>query len=205
MADFLERGVQRFKREAFAAHRALFRRLASHQSPRVLFITCADSRVVPSLITQTKPGDIFVERNPGNIVPVYSRESTGVAASIEYAISVLGVEHVIVCGHSDCGAVKGILHPDKLAGVPAVSRWLAFGKPALKHLDRIAGDAAEKRRLELLTGLNVLVQLEHLMTHPAVKRAVRRDALKVYGWVYRIEDGEILQFDPATYRYRPWP
>ena len=202
--DFLERGVGRFKREGFRRNRALFRKLARSQSPRVLFVTCADSRVVPALITQTRPGDLFVERNPGNIVPVYSRDAVGVSASIEYAVDVLKVERVVVCGHSDCGAVKGILHPEKIASVPAVKRWLTYGNRSRRMLGRAAG-LSEREQLERLTQLNVLVQLEHLLTHPCVSRRLRQGKLTLHGWVYRIHDGEILELDSRTGAFRPWP
>jgi len=202
--DFLERGVRKFKSEAFRRDRALFRKLAKSQSPRVLFITCADSRVVPSLITQTRPGDLFVERNPGNIVPVYDRHTSGESASVEYAVEVLKVEHVVVCGHSDCGAVKGILRPDKLASVPAVSRWLTYGNRSRRMLGRAAG-LSERQKLERLTELNVMVQLEHLVTHPSVARRLRQGTLALHGWVYRIHDGEILQLDPQRGEFLPWP
>ena len=203
--DFLEQGVKRFKRDGFRKNRALFRKLAKIQSPRVLFITCADSRVVPSLITQTRPGDLFVERNPGNIVPIYSRNAVGVSASVEYAVDVLKVEHVVVCGHSDCGAVKGILHPDKLASVPAVKRWLTYGNRSRQMLMRRGAGLPEHRQLELLTQLNVIVQIEHLKTHPSVARRLRQRKLALHGWVYRIHDGEILQLHPRTGEFLPWP
>lgn len=203
--DFLEQGVRRFKRGGFRKNRALFRKLAKSQSPRVLFITCADSRVVPSLITQTRPGDLFVERNPGNIVPIYSRNAVGVSASIEYAVEVLGVEHVVVCGHSDCGAVKSILHPEKLASVPAVRRWLTYGNRSRQLLKRRAGGLPEHRQLELLTQLNVIVQIEHLKTHPSVARRLRQRKLALHGWVYNIHEGEILQLHPRTGEFLPWP
>ncbi len=203
--DFLEQGVRKFKRHGFSRNRALFRKLAKSQSPRVLFITCADSRVVPSLITQTRPGDLFVERNPGNIVPVYSRQAVGVSASIEYAVDVLKVERVVVCGHSDCGAVKGILHPDKLAAVPAVKRWLNYGNRSRQMLMRRAASLPEHRQLELLTQLNVIVQIEHLKSHPSVARRLKQRKLALHGWVYRIEDGEILRMHPRTGEFLPWP
>ncbi len=203
--DFLEQGVRRFKRDGFRRHRALFRKLAKNQSPRVLFITCADSRVVPSLITQTRPGELFVERNPGNIVPIYSRNATGVAASVEYAVDVLKVEHVVVCGHSDCGAVKGILHPEKLAAVPAVRRWLIYGNRSRQMLMRRGRGLPEHRQLELLTQLNVVVQIEHLKTHPSVARRLRQRKLELHGWVYDIREGEILQLHPRTGEFLPWP
>jgi carbonic anhydrase len=203
--DFLEQGVRRFKRDGFRRNRALFRKLAKSQSPRVLFITCADSRIVPSLITQTRPGDLFIERNPGNIVPVYDRHTSGESASVEYAVEVLGVEHVVVCGHSDCGAVKGILHPEKLAAVPAVKRWLVYGNRSRQMLMRRARGLSEERRLELLTQLNVIVQIEHLKTHPSVARRLRQGKLELHGWVYRIHDGEILQLHHRTGDFLPWP
>ena len=205
MVDFLESGVRRFKREGFRSNRALFRKLAKSQSPRSLFIPCADSRVVPALITQTRPGDLFVERNPGNIVPVYDRHTSGESASVEYAVEVLKVEHIIVCGHSDCGAVKGILHPEKLAGVPAVKRWLTYGNRSRRMLMRRAKGLDEERRIERLTELNVIVQMEHLKTHPSVRRRLRERKLALHGWVYRIHDGEILQLDARTGEFLPWP
>jgi len=202
--DFLERGVRRFKQHGFRRHRALFRRLAGSQSPRVLFITCADSRIVPSLITQTRPGDLFIERNPGNIVPVYDRRTSGESASVEYAVAALNVQHIVVCGHSNCGAVKGMLHPEKLAAVPAVRRWLTYGNRARQMLGRATG-LSERKKLARLTELNVLVQLEHLETHPSVALRLRQGNLSLHGWVYRIHDGEILQFEPRTGEFHPWP
>jgi carbonic anhydrase len=203
--EFLEEGVRKFKRHGFRKNRALFRKLAKKQWPRVLFITCADSRIVSSLITGTGPGDLFVERNPGNIVPVYKKIPVGVSASIEYAVEVLQVSDVVVCGHSDCGAVKGILHPEKLSAVPAVKRWLGFGDKARKMLLRRPGNLTEPQQLELLTQLNVMVQMEHLKTHPSVARRLRKRNISLHGWVYRIHDGEILQLDPRTGNFLPWP
>ena len=113
-SDALKAGVARFQRHVFPKRKLLFEKLAKAQNPKALFLTCADSRVVPALITNTGPGQLFVERNPGNLVPIYSEEAVGVSASIEYAVAVLRVEHIIICGHSDCGVIKGILHPDKL-------------------------------------------------------------------------------------------
>ena len=201
--DFLESGVRKFKREGFRRNRALFRRLAKSQSPRILFITCADSRVVPGLITQTRPGDLFVERNPGNIVPVYDRHISGESASVEYAVSVLKVEHIIVCGHSNCGAVKGILYPEKLAAVPAVRRWLIYGNRSRAMLKRRADGLPEARQLELLTQMNVIVQIEHLKTHPSVRRRLRQGELQLHGWVYRLESGEVLAWGDEEERFAP--
>lgn len=204
MVDFLARGVRKFKRVAFRRHRHLFRTLAKRQTPRVLFITCADSRVVPELITQTRPGDLFVERNPGNIVPLYDRHTSGESASVEYAVAALGVEHIIVCGHSDCGAMNALLHPEKLSGIPAVKDWLIYGNDSRRRLGRAAG-MSEREKLDRLTELNVIVQIEHLKTHPSVARRLQRGKLALHGWVYDIREGEILQLQERTSEFLPWP
>ena len=172
--DFLEtmaHGIARFRQDVFPQRRAQYESLAEMQQPKALFLTCADSRVVPSMITQTGPGELFVERNPGNIVPIHTGEAVGVSASIEYAVTALKTPHVIICGHSDCGAVKGMLRPEAVADMPAVARWLQYGKAARQRLDAQAADADAEERLTRLIELNVLVQMEHLATPPAVPRA----------------------------------
>lgn len=198
--DRLHAGVARFRAHAFPERQRMFRELADGQAPFALFITCADSRIVPSLITQTDPGELFVERNPGNIVPRYSDDATGVAASVEYAVAVLGVEHVVVCGHRDCGAVKAILDPAKGRAIPAVARWLEYGRGARERLaaEGVAGDAARLRRL---TELNVLQQIEHLSTHPSVAARLREGRLALWGWIYDIETGEVEEYRPAEGRF----
>ena len=202
----LSAGVDRFRRVVFPRRRALFERLAGGQSPQALFITCADSRIVPSLLTHTAPGDLFVERNPGNIVPVYTEAGVGESASIEYAVAVLKVPHIVVCGHSDCGAVEGMLHPEKVAEVPAVARWLRYGDSArARTLAALPEDAPDRARLELLTRLNVVAQMTHLATHPSVRAALDRGAVSVHGWVYLIETGEVQAWDPARAAFLRWP
>jgi carbonic anhydrase len=201
----LARGVERFRTTVFPRRRRLFEALARAQSPEALFVTCADSRIVPSLITHSGPGDLFIERNPGNLVPVYGPQAVGVSASIEYAVAVLRVRHVIVCGHTDCGAVKGILHPEKVADVPAVARWLAYGEPARRALEQRPQGASEEAQVAELTRLNVLVQLEHLRTHPAVQRALAAGALELHAWVYEIESGRVEAWEPAAGAFAAWP
>ena len=208
--DFLEtmaRGIGRFRQDVFPQRREQFESLADAQQPKALFLTCADSRIVPSMITQTGPGELFIERNPGNIAPVYSGEAVGVSASIEYAISALRTPHVIICGHSDCGAIKGILHPEAVADMPAVARWLRYGDEALRRLGAQAPGAREDEheRLRRLTELNVLVQMEHLATHPAVRQALAEGRLALHGWVYEIETGEVRAYDPARGLFVPFP
>ena len=201
----LGRGVAKFRAKVFPARRALFERLARAQEPKALFLTCADSRVVPSLITQTGPGELFIERNPGNIVPVYKEIAVGVSASIEYAIAALGAKHVIVCGHSDCGAVRGMMKPEKLADMSAVGRWLGYGAEAVRRLSCDGGDASEDARLQRLTRLNVIVQIEHLQSHPSVRAAQARGELQVHGWVYDIASGRVEAYDPETGAFEMFP
>jgi len=203
--DELGRGVAKFRAKVFPNRRALFERLAKAQEPKALFLTCADSRVVPSLITQTGPGELFIERNPGNIVPVYEEVAVGVSASIEYAVSALGTKHVIVCGHSDCGAVRGMMKPDKLAGMSAVGRWLGYGEEAVRRLNCDGGDASEEARLQRLTRLNVIVQIEHLQSHPSVRAAQARGELHIHGWVYDIATGGVEAYHPQAGTFETFP
>ena len=194
--DLLRAGVRRFREEVFPQNRATYEALAEKQQPFALFLTCGDSRIDPSLLTGTEPGQIFVERTPGNIVPIYSdAEAVGVSASIEYAIAVLGVSEVIICGHSACGAMKSLLDPGHLGEIPATARWLEYARPALERLGA-SRDVAE------LTRLNVVEQMRHLQTHPAVRQ---RKGLAIHGWYYEIHTGTIEAYDPATNRFAIWP
>jgi carbonic anhydrase len=198
--DKLRDGVRQFRETVFPRRRDSFERLAKGQSPDHLFITCADSRVVPELITQTEPGELFVASNPGALVPAYDVWRVGgVLASVEYAVSVLNVKHIIVCGHSECGAMQGVLEPERVAHFPAVARWLESAAKARERLDS-EGRAGDMRRL---TELCVMLQLENLRTHPAVRD--RLDTLTLHGWIYSIADGEIDAWDPARGEFRRWP
>jgi len=205
LIEELGHGVHRFRTHVFPSRRSLFQRLAAAQEPKALFLTCADSRIVPSLITHTGPGELFIERNPGNIVPVYEEISVGVSASIEYAITALGAKHVIVCGHSDCGAVHGMLHPQKLAAMPAVGRWLSHGAEAVRRLHCDGGPADEAARIHRLTRLNVIVQMENLRSHPSVQAALAKGELHIHGWVYDIETGAVQAYDEASADFTDFP
>ena len=201
----IREGVRKFRSRIFPARRALFEQLAAQQNPDTLFITCADSRVVPNLFTHTGPGEMFVERNPGNIVPPYSHESAGELASIEYAVAALGVHNVIVCGHSDCGAMKGMLHPENVAAYPAVARWLAQGDPLRRQIEAGHPGANEEEKVRLITELNVRTQLENLKLHPSIAPRLESGALALYGWIYEIESGRVLALDEETGEFRLWP
>ncbi len=177
----------------------LYRKLASGQSPRALFITCSDSRVDPEAITQMEPGEIFVIRNAGNIVPALGADSGSVSASIEYAVQALQVPNVIICGHSGCGAMKAVLHPDTLEGLPEVDAWIHHASASKAVLDaKYPGVEGEDERLACCVEINVLIQAQNLLTHPTVAARVATGTLKVYGWVFDISTGQCSVFNPAS-------
>jgi carbonic anhydrase len=202
----IREGVRRFQREIFPQKRTLYESLAETQKPGALVLTCGDSRLEPSLLTGTEAGEIFVERTPGNIVPVYDDTGrVGVSASIEYSVAVLGVQDIIICGHSACGAMKALLHPHLLADIPATARWLTFAAPAVALLDRTHPGLDEEQRLRTLTQLNVLEQMAHLHTHPAVETRFRAGTLGIHGWFYEIHTGQVNAYNPETGTFEPWP
>jgi carbonic anhydrase len=155
-----------------------------------LIVACADSRVDVEMITNSQPGDVFVSRNIGNMVPGYGDMLGGVSAVIEYAVSALKVQHIVVCGHSDCGAMKALLNPDSTSNMPTVKRWLTNGAAALSVSETVHQDQ-RREILPVLTEQNVLMQLAHLRTHPSVAGAMARKQLTVSGWIYDIGSGEI--------------
>lgn len=201
--DHVVSGVLKFQQDVFPTQRALFGRLAGGQSPEVLFITCADSRIDLNLITQTDPGELFICRNAGNIVPPHVSQAGGVTASIEYAVAVLEVPHVVVCGHTDCGAMKGALNTASLAELPHVKEWLDHARSAVETVKARHGECNE-HHLDELTDENVLVQLQHLRTHPMVAARLRTGQIELHGWVYDIESGEIRCHDPVSDRFVPF-
>jgi carbonic anhydrase len=191
-------GVHAFQAQYFARHRDLFHKLAERgQRPEAMFITCSDSRVVPNLITSTEPGDLFIVRNVGNIVPHVSLPG-GTAAAIEYAVEVLGVSDVIVCGHTHCGAIQALLEPASMDRLPLVKRWMAqAGRVRDIVAERYAHlDAAA--RMTAAVEENVLVSLENLRAFPFVAERLARGALSMSGWVYKIETGQVFGFDPRV-------
>jgi carbonic anhydrase len=194
-------GLHRFQTAVFPTKRDLFRKLADSQAPRALFITCGDSRIVPDLITQTNPGELFICRNAGNIIPPFGEVAGGVSATIEYAVVALQIPNIIVCGHSDCGAMKGVLHPDTTRAMPLVAHWLQHAEPARCVVEALHRERSEEDKLEILTQENVLAQLQNLMTHPSVAARLARGTLDVYGWHYDISTGEVLSFDAERNRF----
>jgi carbonic anhydrase len=194
-------GHRRFLAEAFPARRDQFHLLAEGQAPETLFVTCADSRIVPDLILQTQPGDLFICRNAGNVIPRAGEPAGGVSATIEYAVEVLRVRHLIVCGHSDCGVIRALMNPDGLAGLDSVTDWLQHVEPAWQYVGEVERNAGELTRHTALTHANVLVQLANLHTHAYIQRAVGEGRLKVHGWYYDILSGRIERYNEGAGRF----
>ncbi len=197
----LVQGLRKFQEEVFPAKRELFERLAKGQQPSTLFITCADSRVMPEMFTQSEPGELFVIRNAGNIVPAFSRQPGGVTATIEFAVVALGVRHIIVCGHTDCGAMKGLLHPEALTAMPTVASWLTQADATRRVVRENYKTSDETQLVSAMIQENVLVQLANLMTHPSVAARVASGDLSLYGWIYDIRTGQVDSFDAGQQRY----
>lgn len=188
-------GLTEFKNKSYDERKELFATLASGQSPEVLLVTCADSRIDPNLITQTDPGDLFVCRNAGNVVPPYSADATsGMMASIEFGVAALGVQHIVVCGHSDCGAMKGAMNPEGLDALPSVANWLNHCEAAVATVKEKHGSLS-KEHLNEVTEQNVVLQMEHLESHPAVAAKLASGDIELHGWVYDIGEGSVACYD----------
>jgi carbonic anhydrase len=201
----LIQGIHRFQSDLFSSQRELFERLADGQHPDALFITCSDSRINPNLITQTEPGELFILRNAGNIVPPYGAANGGEGATIEFAVVGLGISDIIVCGHSHCGAMKGLLEPESLKRMPAVTSWLAHAEATRWVARQKYAGLPPDAHLNVTTQENVLVQLENLRTHPAVAAGLASGRLKLHGWVYKIETGQVFAYDPQAGQFLPLP
>lgn len=196
--------VFNFEKHTFPNQSALYNRLATDgQSPKALMISCADSRIVPEHIMQAEPGDLFVCRNAGNIVPPFGQKNGGVSSTVEYAVMVLGVRDIIVCGHSGCGAMKAVAHPESLAGMPNVAVWLNHADAAQKVVDDCYAGLSEADRVHAIALENVVAQLVHLRTHPSVASGVARGEISLHGWFVDIHEGQVLGLDGATGRFVP--
>jgi len=189
------KGVINFRNNVYPEHKDLFGTLASGQSPDILFVTCSDSRIDPNLMTGSPPGDLFICRNAGNIIPPHSNETGGMTASIEYAVAVLGVRHIIICGHTDCGAITGALNLNRLEGLPHVKEWLGHCRSAIEIVRERNGIPSNQclghEHLNEAIEENVLQQVQHLRTHPVVAAKMATGKVQVHGWIYDIESGRI--------------
>src|SRR5262245_60904723 len=199
----LVRGIHQFQTTAFSAHRELFETLSQGQRPDTLLITCSDSRIAPELLMQAQPGDLFVLRNAGNLIPPYGAANGGEGATIEYAITALDVKHALVMGHSHCGAMKGLLHRESLNDMPLVGDWLKHADATRRVVDECYPDLGGPDLLNAAVKENVLVQLDNLRTYPKVAALMAKGALSLHGWIYEIENGRILAYDPQVSHFVP--
>lgn len=199
----LMQGIHHFQTDSFRPLQGLFEQLAGGQNPDTLFITCSDSRIDPNLLTKSAPGELFILRNAGNIVPPHGAATGGEAATIEFAVAGLNVRDIIICGHSHCGAMQGLLQPEQVAGLPAVAAWLRHAETTGRIVRENYSHLDGHRLLTATIEENVLVQLENLRTLPAVASRLIKGNLKLHGWVYKIETGEVFAYDPRSGQFVP--
>lgn len=188
-----------FETAIYPSKNDLYVKLATHgQSPKTLMISCADSRIVPEQIVQAEPGDLFVCRNAGNIVPPYATMNGGVTSTVEFAVAALGVTDIIVCGHSDCGAMKALSDPTGLEAMPNVAAWLRHGSAAEHIVSNCHGELGDKERVRAISLENIIAQINHLRTHPSVAAAIAKGAMTLHGWFVDIHAGQVLGLDGET-------
>ena len=192
--DQLLSGIHQFHAQVFQREKEFYSKLSAGQSPSTLFIGCSDSRVDPTIITQSDMGELFVLRNAGNIVPCYGASNGGESATIEYAVSALGVKDIVICGHSGCGALQAMLNPQKMEKLPLVKSWLNHAEATRRIVEENYSQFAGEALLEIAIREHVLVQIENLQTHPAVAVKLQRGELTLHAWVYLMETGDILAY-----------
>ena len=204
--------VLRFETDVYPPQSELYERLAHRgQSPKALMISCADSRIVPEHVMQCEPGDLFVCRNAGNIVPPHAQTTGGVQATVEYAVAVLSVRDIIVCGHSDCGAMKAVAEPSQVDALPSVAAWLKHSRAAGHVVDASYPELTQAERIRAISLENVVAQLAHLRTHPSVAAGIARGDIALHGWFVDIHAGEVLGLDGESGQFvplregAPWP
>lgn len=200
----LIRGIDKFRQTYVSSHQELFEQLAHGQKPRVLFVSCSDSRVAPNLITDTDVGELFVIRNAGNIIPPYGAANGGEGGTIEYAINALGIEQIVICGHSNCGAMKGLLKLNKLQkDMPLVYDWLKHAEATRRLVEENYPHYKGDDLVEVLVAENVLIQIDNLKTYPIIRARLHQGRLKIYAWIYNVETGNVLAYDARTHTYIP--
>jgi carbonic anhydrase len=201
--DHLLSGIHQFHAQVFQREREFYSQLAAGQSPSTLFIGCSDSRVDPTIITQQGLGELFVLRNAGNIVPCHGASNGGEPATIEYAVTALGVKDIVVCGHSGCGAIQAMLSPEKMEKLPLVKSWLSHAEATRRIVEENYSHVSGEELLEIAIREHVLVQIENLQTHPAVAVKLQRGELTLHAWVYQLETGEIFAYSTEDGGFEP--
>ena len=198
----LIQGIHSFQTNYLSSHREMFELLSHGQHPRILFVTCSDSRIDPNLITQTEPGEMFIIRNAGNIIPPYGAANGGEGAAVEYAVQALGIREIIVCGHSHCGAMKGLLKLDKLEeDMPLVYQWLKHTEATRRTVKDNYQHYEGEQLLQATIEENVLTQIENLRTYPSIHSKLHKGEIELHAWMYHIETGEILEYDFVRREY----
>jgi carbonic anhydrase len=197
-------GIRQFQSSYVPSNRKLMAELSKGQHPRVLFIGCSDSRVDPSIITQSDIGDLFIIRNAGNIIPPYEATNGGEGATIEYAIEALEIRQVIICGHSHCGAMKGLLQVGDLEDkMPLVYEWLRHTEATRRLVQDNYSHLAKEEMLDVLVAENVLTQIENLRTYPVIRSQLFHGDLSIHAWIYKIETGEVMAYDAEQHAFVP--
>ncbi len=202
----LYKGIHKFQESYFKKEEEFFMRLSKEQEPEVLFITCADSRVDPNLVTQSRPGELFIVRNVGNIVPPYDaiKDKNSVAAAIEFAVMMLKVKDIIVCGHSNCGAMHALCKDEnELKDMPHLRDWLELSAPVRDFVMKSYSNSSEEIRLRVTEKENILFQLHNIQTYPLVKKALDEGTLHLHGWYYNIATGSIYYYDSSEDVFKP--
>ena len=195
--DNLLSGIHQFHAQVFQREKEFYSDLVAGQSPRTMFIGCSDSRVDPTIITQSGLGELFVLRNAGTIVPCYGASNGGEPATIEYAVTALGVKDIVICGHSGCGALQAMLNPDQMVKLPLVKSWLNHAEATRRIVEENYAQATGAALLDIAVREHVLVQIENLQTHPCVAVKLQRGELTLHAWVYLMESGDILAYSTA--------
>jgi carbonic anhydrase len=194
-------GLRKFSESVFNTRKPLFESLANGQTPHTLLITCSDSRIDPNLITQTEPGELFVVRNAGNIIPPFGSSQGGEEAAIEFAIDGLKVSNIVICGHSHCGAMAALMNRVNIDALPSMKKWLGHAQ-ATKRIVESSSGGKETQLIKVIEE-NILVQSHNLKTHPAVSNALRQGRIKIFGWVYNFENGMVNLYDKKQNRFIP--
>lgn len=190
-------GHNDFQEKYFKSHQELFEKLSQGQKPEILFITCSDSRIDPNLLTQTVPGELFIIRNIGNIIPPHGTLNSSEGAGIEYAVQALNIKEIVICGHSHCGSMKGLLHLNSLEDeMPLVYDWLKHHAESTRRIlkENFAG-YTEEELLKIAIQTNVLSQIENLETYPIIRSRLHGGKLRLHAWIYEIETGLILAYN----------
>jgi carbonic anhydrase len=204
--DRLYKGIWNFQRSYFKEEEEFFRRLSEGQSPEVMFVTCADSRIDPNLVTQSRPGELFIVRNVGNIIPPYGsiKDKNSVAAAIELAVLDLKVKDIIICGHSNCGAMQALYRDEKeVQSLPHLKEWLQMAEPVKDLVLRHYAEANVEIRQRVTEEENVLLQLHNIQTYPFVRQALDRGVLHLHGWYYNIATGSIYSYNSDEDVFKP--